>query len=48
LKLSRDNIQKLGKFMKLKGVRTPTVDRVNNFFELIWEMEIKMSTLDET
>lgn len=33
--------------MKLKGVSEQINRRVHNFFELIWEAEVKMSVDDE-
>lgn len=33
--------------MKLKGVAEKINRRVHNFFELIWEAEIKMNAEDE-
>lgn len=39
----RNNIQRFDQFMKLKGVSARIKQRVHNFFELIWEVEGKIS-----
>jgi hypothetical protein len=39
----RNNIQKFDKFMKVKDVAPHIKERVFHFFELIWEVEVKMS-----
>ena len=39
----RNNIQRFDQFMKLKDVTNKIKDRVYNFFELVWEVEVKMS-----
>lgn len=44
--ISRDNIQKFDSFMKLKGIRAEISKKIHNFFELVWETEVKMNLQD--
>lgn len=41
--LCRNNIQKFDNFMTLKNVGYKIKQRVQNFFELIWEFEVKIN-----
>lgn len=42
--MNRNNIQKFDNYMSLKGVVSSIKRRVHNFFELVFEFEVKTDT----
>ena len=42
-----ENIISFDKFMKLKAVERSIRNRIYNFFELIWEIELKMESKEQ-